>query len=934
MARTSSLVAGFVAGVVVAASTTAIAVTGTADTSTDLNSKATTTWLTVKVADAMGTRDTITWVPTGSFAGSAEERVPRYPMTPIQGKDTKDLKLSAVRNEQVSAQLAIASGHNLDDVKAVVGDLTGPGGAKLSGADTQVRFVKYVPVQRSKSEVDWSATIDQVSSGKEVSGDRNPDVVGDPLAEGSSVDVPAYAAQPLWFTFHIPKGAKPGTYTGTVKVNADGRTQSTYPLTIEVADASVPDPKDYSFFLDVWAQPETIAKNHGVKLWSDEHWKLIDKYDRDLASRGQKVINTTIVDNPWHHQWSLGTRESQTATPYTSMVGWAWNGKTFSFDFSRWDKYVETARRAGLGPDIGAFSMLAFQDQEHLTYTDTTTGKSVYENVDLGGDRWRQAWGAFLPAFEQHVKAKGWLDHTWLSFDERPIDTMTVVKNFVHEVAPAFDNRISVAGSINTEGVASNLSVDWGGIDAMTKEKVEERRKAGKITTFYVRLAGPPEHAVLLARRRVADAALDLRPAGSGRVPALVVQQLDQRSLQAAGAHLHAGRRVPGLPGQGRPDVQHPLGAAEGGHRGLRTHRPAAEEGRRHRQRRPDRGPHHRDPEPRRPDEGRQRHRDRAGGSREGADVMRGRWRSLLLAGALTAMSLSGAGVVTPAQAEQQTPARHTVTYDQHSVLVDGKPLYIWGAEFHYFRLPSPDAWRDVLQKIKAGGFNAVSLYFDWGYHSSKPGSYDFTGTRDVERLLDEAERAGLYVIARPGPYINAEVSGGGMPAWRSTQAGVNRTSEPEYLKAAREWMSRINPIIARHQLTRGTGSVILYQIENEYQGGRHDADYMQTLIDWAKEDGIDVPTFVNDGGANQNWVSGKGAPDIYGFDAYPQGFDCKDPDIWKNLPDYSYVNEWKPESPLIIPEAQGGAFDPGAAPDTRTARSSPAPTSPGCSAR
>ncbi|WP_328752734.1 beta-galactosidase [Streptomyces sp. NBC_00285] len=297
---------------------------------------------------------------------------------------------------------------------------------------------------------------------------------------------------------------------------------------------------------------------------------------------------------------------------------------------------------------------------------------------------------------------------------------------------------------------------------------------------------------------------------------------------------------------------------------------------------------------------------------------MRGRGRSLLLAFLLTVMSLTApaaTAAMSPAQAETQAAPsagkRHTVTYDQYSVRVDDKPLYIWGAELHYFRLPSPDAWRDVLQKIKAGGFNAVSLYFDWGYHSAKPGSYDFTGIRDVERLLDEAERAGLYVIARPGPYINAEVSGGGMPAWRSAQAGVNRTSEPEYLNAAREWMSRINPIIARHQLTRGTGSVILYQVENEYQGGRHDADYMQTLIDWAKQDGIDVPTFVNDGGANQNWVSGKGAPDIYGFDAYPQGFDCKDPDTWKNLPDYSYVNEWKPQSPLIIPEAQGGAFDP-----------------------
>ncbi|MDX2521192.1 beta-galactosidase [Streptomyces stelliscabiei] len=295
---------------------------------------------------------------------------------------------------------------------------------------------------------------------------------------------------------------------------------------------------------------------------------------------------------------------------------------------------------------------------------------------------------------------------------------------------------------------------------------------------------------------------------------------------------------------------------------------------------------------------------------------VRGHVRALLLASVLAATSLAApaADAAAPPAKAQVAPAagkQHTVTYDQYAVRVDGKPLYIWGAEFHYFRLPSPDAWRDVLQKIKAGGFNAVSLYFDWGYHSARPGSYDFTGVSDVERLLDEAERTGLYVVARPGPYINAEVSGGGFPAWRKTRAGVNRTSEEGYLKDAREWMSRINPIIARHQLTRGTGSVILYQVENEYQGGRHDADYMQTLIDWAKEDGIDVPTFVNDGGANRNWVSGKGAPDIYGFDAYPQGFDCKDPDVWKNLPDYSYVNDWKPESPLLIPEAQGGAFDP-----------------------
>lgn len=480
------LVMAFAAGVLAAGTGVGLAAPGGGG---DAGSGETTEWLKVKVADAMGTDGTVTWVPSGSFGSSADVRVPRYPFS-IEGKDVKDLTLSAARGEQVSAQLAIASGRRLGGVRATVGDLRGPGGARLAGP--RLRFVKYVPVMRSKTELDWSAKIDDVVSGREASGDRNPDVVGDPLEERRSVEVPAFAAQPLWFTFQVPAGAAPGTYTGTVRVAADGRTVATYPLSVEVAGATVPPPEKYRFFLDVWAQPETIARQHGVRPWSRRHWRLIEAYQRDLRDHGQKVINTTIVENPWHHPWSLGASRSQTYQPYGSMVGWRYDGKRFSFDFARFDQYVETAKRAGLGPDIGAFSMLAFQDAEHITYTDARTGKVVREDVELGGTRWREAWGAFLNDFQSHLKRRGWLDHTWLSFDERPLNLMKVVRDFVHETAPAFDERISIAGSNTTEPLAQNLSVDWGGIDALTPEKIAERRKAGKITTFYT--YGIPAH--------------------------------------------------------------------------------------------------------------------------------------------------------------------------------------------------------------------------------------------------------------------------------------------------------------------------------------------------------------------------------------------------------------------------------------------------------
>ena len=72
--------------------------------------------------------------------------------------------------------------------------------------------------------------------------------------------------------------------------------------------------------------------------------------------------------------------------------------------------------------------------------------------------------------------------------------------------------------------------------------------------------------------------------------------------------------------------------------------------------------------------------------------------------------------------------------------------------------MPSPGLWYDITEKFKALEFNGVSFYFNWGYHSPKKGVYDFDGVRDVQKAFDAAEAAGLHVITRAGPYINAEV--------------------------------------------------------------------------------------------------------------------------------------------------------------------------------
>ena len=273
------------------------------------------------------------------------------------------------------------------------------------------------------------------------------------------------------------------------------------------------------------------------------------------------------------------------------------------------------------------------------------------------------------------------------------------------------------------------------------------------------------------------------------------------------------------------------------------------------------------------------------------------------------------------------------VGFDRYSLLIDGKRTVIWSAEMHPFRLPSPDLWRDILQKLKASGFNTVAFYFDWGYHSPKQGVYDFSGIRDIDKLLTMAEEEGLYVLTRAGPYVNAELSRGGFPTWLVNQRARARTDEAEYLAASDEWLTHINGIIARHQINgdgKGNrGTVILHQIENELLlTTPAQQRYMDHLYAKARADGITVPIFHNDIGRNGYWVprgSGvegtvEGPTDMYAFDGYPGGTCTVQGEVTRGsaAPDWGMYGPGgarggataSPKTPGFAAEFGGGWFD------------------------
>ena len=172
---------------------------------------------------------------------------------------------------------------------------------------------------------------------------------------------------------------------------------------------------------------------------------------------------------------------------------------------------------------------------------------------------------------------------------------------------------------------------------------------------------------------------------------------------------------------------------------------------------------------------------------------------------------------------------RHTFGVSGSRFLMDGKPYQIISGEMHYPRVPRP-YWRDRLRKARAMGLNTITTYVFWNLHEPKPGEFDFSGQNDIAEFIREAQKEGLNVILRPGPYVCAEWELGGYPSWLLKDRNlVLRSDDPAYNKAVQAWFTRLGQEI-RPLLLKNGGPIIAVQVENEYGSYGQDRTYLENV--------------------------------------------------------------------------------------------------------
>jgi len=148
-----------------------------------------------------------------------------------------------------------------------------------------------------------------------------------------------YSLVNFWYTGELPEDLAPGKYPVciTLKGVKDG-VNAKVRVVIEVADAVLPK-SDLRF--TQWFHCDCIATHFGVKMQSEKHWKLIEKFIETAAHTGINMLLTPIFTPPLDTAIDSYRKTMQ-------LVDITKDGDAYSFGFEKLERWVSLCKKYGI----------------------------------------------------------------------------------------------------------------------------------------------------------------------------------------------------------------------------------------------------------------------------------------------------------------------------------------------------------------------------------------------------------------------------------------------------------------------------------------------------------------------------------------------------------------------------------------------------------
>ena len=250
-------------------------------------------------------------------------------------------------------------------------------------------------------------------------------------------------------------------------------------------------------------------------------------------------------------------------------------------------------------------------------------------------------------------------------------------------------------------------------------------------------------------------------------------------------------------------------------------------------------------------------------------------------------------------------------TVGDKSFLLNGEPFVVKAAEIHYPRIPQP-YWEHRIKMCKALGMNTVCIYVFWNIHEQREGQFGFTGNNDVAAFCRLAQKNGMYVIVRPGPYVCAEWEMGGLPWWLLKKKDIRlREQDPYFMERVKIFEQKVGEQLAPLTIQNG-GPIIMVQVENEYGSYGENKPYVSEIRDCLRGIyGQELALFQCDWASN---FEKNGLDDLVWTMNFGTGANIDQ--------QFRRLGELRPDAPKMCSEFWSGWFDKwGAQHETRPAK-------------
>ncbi|MGH2532728.1 MAG: glycoside hydrolase domain-containing protein [Thermomicrobiales bacterium] len=335
-----------------------------------------------------------------------------YPRSEAEARD--ELRLSALRGERVSFQVVCRTG---DAPAAVAARVEGP-----EGANVRVRRVGYVPMPHLNTETpaDDAEGIAFL-----------PGFVPDPLYPESSLTAGPQETNSFWVTVTVGTDATPGEHILRATLTTDGGQESRHVVRLTVREAALPARRDFP--VTHWFYADAIADWYRVDLFSEEFWRLIDPYFRNLVEHGQDTILTPIFTPPLD-----GIKRP------TQLLHVERDGDGYRFDWTYVTRWLDAARTAELDRFEWShlFSQWGARHAIRIYRGHGEDGTLLWDPETPGtSETYRRFLTAFLPAFERFLRTEGVLERSFFHLSDEPhgaeqLASYRAARELLRELAP------------------------------------------------------------------------------------------------------------------------------------------------------------------------------------------------------------------------------------------------------------------------------------------------------------------------------------------------------------------------------------------------------------------------------------------------------------------------------------------------------------------